>query len=553
MLRNKRLFALLAIVMVVTMVLSGCAAGKAGGKTINLRLTAEPPAIDPNLATDDQSTQVVKLLFGGLTDTDDKTVEVTKDLASEWSVSSDGLKWTFKMRKDVQWVQYDPATKKVTKKGPVTANDVVYSVKRASNPATASEYAYVDYFIKNAQKINKGELKSLDDLGVKKIDDYTVEFTLEEPAGFFPNIAGLWTNNPVPQKAIEQYGDKWIQPGNIWTYGPYMLESWEHEKSMVMVKNPYYFNAASVDISTIHWDIITEDSTAFAKYENGELDVCAPPLSEMDRVKKDAKLSKELYQAPQLSTYYLGINTSKKPLDNVKVRQALSFAVDRQKLIDTVTKGNQKPAKTFAPPGIFGTPAEDSNFKGILFDPAKAKALLAEAGYPDGKGLPEITLMYNTSEGHAKIAQFVQQNWKEVLGIDVKLANQEWAVYLKTVNGTDTPQIYRMGWSADYPDENNWVMENFHPVKSLNNPKWAKDSDSAKRFMAAVEKAASAANAADRKKLYFEAEQILCEEQAIIIPIYYYTRNVCTKPYVTRTYAPLGGEKIHTWKLGTKS
>jgi len=552
MLRNKRLYVLFALVMIVTMALSGCAGGKAGGKTINLRLSAEPPAVDPNLATDDQSTWVVKLLFGGLTDVDDKTVEVIKDLSNEWSVSSDGLKWTFKMRKDVQWVQYDPATKKVTKKGPVTADDVVYSVKRAINPATASEYAYVDYIIKNGQAINKGENKNLDDLGVKKIDDYTVEFTLEEPAGYFPNIAGMWTNNPVPKKAIEASGDKWIEPGNIWTYGPYMLESWEHEKSMVMVKNPYYYGAKDVDIDRIHFDIITEDSTAFSKYENGELDVCAVPLAEMDRVKKDPTLSKELYQAPQLSTYYYGFNTSKKPLDNVKVRQALSYAVDRQKLIDTVTKGNQKPAKTFAPPGIFGSPAEDPNFKGILFDPAKAKALLAEAGYPDGKGLPEITLMYNTSEGHAKIAQFIQQNWKEVLGIDVKLANQEWAVYLKTVNGTDTPQIYRMGWNADYPDENNWVTENFHPVKSLNNPKWDKNSDSAKRFMAAVEKAASASNPADRKKLYFEAEQILCEEQAVILPIYYYTRNVCTKPYVTRTYAPLGGERIYKWKLGTK-
>ena len=170
-------------------------------------------------------------------------------------------------------------------------------------------------------------------------------------------------------------------------------------------------------------------------------------------------LSKEFVTGKSLCTYYYGFNTTKPPLDNVKVRQALSYGIDRQKLIDTVLKGGQLPAKTFACPGIFGTPAEDPSFTGITFDPAKGKALLAEAGYPDGKGLPEITLMFNTSQGHQKIAEFVQQSWKENLGVEVKLANQEWAVYLKTVN-TDAPQIYRMGWCADYPDENNWVLEN---------------------------------------------------------------------------------------------
>ncbi|MBC7239683.1 MAG: peptide ABC transporter substrate-binding protein, partial [Chloroflexi bacterium] len=213
--------------------------------------------------------------------------------------------------------------------------------------------------------------------------------------------------------------------------------------------------------------MVVEESTAFAMYENGELDVAGVPSTEMERVKADPVLSKELYIAPYLCTYYYGFNVSKPPMDNVKLRQALSYAIDRQKLVDTVLKGGQRPAKTFACPGIFGSPADDPNFVGVSYDPAKAKQLLAESGYT---GTPEITLMFNTSEGHQRIAQFIQQNWKDTLGLDVKLANQEWKVYLQTVN-EDAPQIYRLGWCADYPDENNWVLENFHPTKGSNSPK----------------------------------------------------------------------------------
>lgn len=548
MLHSKRLYVLVAIVMVMTVLLSGCAGTKATGPEINMNLGTEPPTLDPNLATDTTSVQCDELLFLGLTDFDDETLETIPELATEWSVSGDGLTWTFKMRKDVEWVHYDPATKKAKKMGKVTAHDIEYGVKRTINPETASDYAYVDYIIKNGMAINTGESNDLDSLGVRAVDDYTIEFTLEQPAGYFPGIAGMWVNRPVPQKAIEEHGDKWTEPGNIWTNGAYMLDTWEHENKMVMVKNPYHPNAKDVQIAKINWVMVVEESTAFAMYENGELDVAGAPLDDMDRIKADPTLSQELYIAPRLCTYYYGFNSTKPPFDNVKVRQAFSAAVDRQKLIDTVTKGEQKPAKTFACPGIFGSPAEDPSFEGIEFDPAKAKALLAESGYPDGKGLPEVTLMFNTSEGHQKIAQFIQQSWKENLGVDVKLANQEWGVYLKTVT-EDSPQIWRLGWCADYPDENNWVLEVFHPLKGDNNTQWDVESASAKKFMELTEKGAATADPDERAAAYFEAEKILCVDEAMIIPIYYYTRVVCTKPYVNRTYAALGGEHIDQWTI----
>lgn len=541
---NKK-FVLVSLLVVVAMVLAACGGGgEKLAKSINLNLGTEPPTLDPGLATDTTSVQCDELLFLGLTDFDDKTLETIPELATKWEVSPDGLTWTFYMRKDVVWVHYDPATKKVTEKGPVTAYDIEYGVKRTLDPVTASDYAYVDYIIKNGQKFNTGEITDANEVGVKALDAYTVQFTLEKPAGYFAGIAGMWVNRPVPREPIEQFGDKWTEPGNIWTNGPYMLETWEHESKMVMVKNPKYFNAKNVAIETINWAMVVEESTAFAMYENGELDVSGVPSADLDRVRADPVLSKELYIAPVLCTYYYGFNNTKPPFDNKLVRQAFSMAFDRQKLIDTVLKGGQKPAKTFACPGIFGSPAEDPNFPEIPFDPAAAKAKLAEAGYPDGKGLPEITLMYNTSEGHKRIAEFIQQQWKENLGVEVKLANQEWAVYLKTVHGPDTPQIYRLGWCADYPDENNWVLEVFHPTLGSNDIKWNNAE-----FARLTEEAAATADPAKRKELYFKAEKILTIDEAAIIPIYYYTRVVCTKPYVERTYAPLGGEHIDKWKV----
>jgi len=544
---GKKFVLAVTLLLALAMVLSSCKPAEKLAKEINMNHGTEPPTLDPNLATDTTSVQSDFLLFMGLTKFDIETVEPKPWLATGWKVSDDGLTWTFTLRKDVYWLRWDPATQKAEKKRPVTAQDIEYSVKRAVNPATASDYAYVDYIIKNAQAVNTGESTDLDSVGVKAVDDYTVEFTLTQPAGYFAGIAGLWTNYPVPKEPIEEFGEKWTEPGNIWTCGPYVLDSWEHENKMIMKKNPLWFDAKNVSIEQINWVMVVEDSTAFAMYENGELDVQAAPLADMDRIKADPVLSKELKIAPVLCTYYYGFNTTKPPFDNAKVRQAFSYGIDRQKLIDTVLKGEQKPAKTFACPGIFGSPAEDPNFKGIEFDPAKGKALLAEAGYPDGKGLPDITLMFNFTEGHKRIAEFIQSSWKENLGVEVKLANQEWKVYLKTVN-TDAPQIYRMGWCADYPDENNWVLENFHTTKSLNNPKWS--GPDAEEFDKLLDEAAASADPAKRKELYFNAEKILCVDSAVIAPIYYYTRVTCTKPYVERTFGKQGGmEEIWTWKV----
>ncbi len=548
MLHRERILGLVILAMVLMLGISGCTKPGTGGPEINLNLETEPPTADPALTTDRTSVQVVELLFLGLTDFDDRTLETIPELANEWSVSADGLVWTFKMRQDGQWVHWDPVEQKLTKKGPVTAHDVVYGVRRSIDPATRSGYAKVNYIIRNAERVNRGESPDIESIGVRAIDDYTVEFTLEQPAGYFPGIAGMWVNRPQPRQAIEEHGDAWTEPGNIWTNGPYLLDTWEHDHRMVMLKNPEYFDAQNVQIARINWEMVVETTAAFGMYERGELDVAAPPLEEIERIQADPQLSQELHIAPELCTYYYGFNVTKPPFDDAQVRQAFSYAIDRQSLIDIVTKGGQLPARSFACPGIFGSVAEDPDFPAITFDPEKARALLAEAGYPGGEGLPAITLMFNTSEAHQKIAEFIRMGWEEHLDVEVRLADQEWKVYLNTL-ADNPPHIWRLGWCADYPDQNNWVLQAFHPTKGANHPQWDPSAEPARRFMELTERAAAAVDPAERRQLYFEAEKILTVDEAILAPIYYYTRVVCTKPYVNRTYASLGGEHIDRWTI----
>jgi len=537
--------------------------------TLNMNLGTEPPTADPALATDTTSVFVTEQIFLGLTDYDDETSEVVPELATEWWASEDGLTWTFKMHDKGKWVKYNAVTGEVEVIGPVTAHDVEYAVKRTVDPATASDYAYVLYIIKNAEAINTGEEPDIDKLGVKAIDDYTVEFTLEHPAGYFPAIASMWVCRPVPKDVIERVGERWIEPGFIVTNGPYVLTEWVHDDHMVFVKNPHYWDADKVQIERIEAVMVTEASTAFAMYEANELDYESPPLEEMDRVKADPVLSKELLIAPRLCTYYYGFTNNKPPFDNVLVRRAFSAAIDRKSLVEEVLKGGQQPANTFAPPGIFGNAAFDPDIApwalpeekgGWGYEKAveQARAWLAEAGYPGGEGFPKVTLMHNTSEGHRRIAEAITAMWREALGVEVEITDQEWKVYLKTIKKDtpleDMPHIWRLGWCADYPDQNNWVHEVFNATAGANrlrrncaDPTCTEIGET--EFDKLTRAAGIEQDPAKRAEMYKRAEKILVEEEAAMAPIYYYTRVVCTKPWLHRTYSPLGLGHVHLWTI----
>jgi oligopeptide transport system substrate-binding protein len=378
------------------------------------------------------------------------------------------------------------------------------------------------------------------------------------------------TTYPVYQPVVEEYGDRWVEPGFIVTNGAYVMEEWVHGDHLYLLKNDLWpmwgTDYAPGNVERLVGYTIEEASTSFALYENNELDTSPLPLDQIDRVKADPVLSEEYVQAPSNCTYYYGFIMERPAVSDVKVRQALSMGVDRPTLVDQVLKGGQIPANTFTNPLNFGNAAEDPDIAPWALTEEKGgtgyaaavemgKALLEEAGYPNGDGL-DILLMHNVSEGHARIAQAIQAFWSEAYpGINVTVETQEWGVYLKTVEATtdvsQVPDVYRMGWCADYPHANNWVHEVFNPEEGSNRTRMSVDDPQVGDLIAEyieTTKAAQTASEDEAVDLYKRAEKLLNEEIAAIIPIYYYTTVAVTKPWLDRTYDQI---KLHLfqWEL----
>ncbi len=541
----------------------------AGPKTLRLNFGAgDVPTIDPSLTTDTSSVQIVEETTVGLTRLDEVTSETQPGLATNWDVSEDGKTYTFHLRTDVPWVKYDSASGQVVKVQDcngndrmVTANDFAYGFLRTLAPATASDYAYVLAFaLQGAGDYNNGKNEDPSSVGVKVVDDATLELTFNEAAAYDPSIAGMWVGHAEPSWLIDgddctqARGDKWTETGFFQGYGPYTLKEWVHDSTITIIKNPFWpgtDNIPQTKIDEVTWTMLDE-APAFADYEAGNNDSTAVPLADIDRVKADPTLSKEFTVAPSLCTYYYGFNTKAKYVDDQRVRLALSEAIDRQSLIDNVTKGGQEPAQWLARPGLAAAPTI-ANYPdlGVKFNADDAKAQLQS--YLDEKGMTadqlDLTLMYNTSSGHQAIAEAIQQMWKDNLGIDVKVVNQEWKVFLKTIVSPDTPQIFRLGWCADYPDANNFDKEAVGYGGSGNPPggglNWNSD-----QYEQLLSQAALETDPQKRTDLYAQAEEILVKTDAALAPIYWYTRVLVTKPYVQRTVAAAPGqEHIEKWDV----
>jgi oligopeptide transport system substrate-binding protein len=551
--------------------------------TLYYNWSTEPPTADPSLATDTTSSNVIGSIFTGLTDQNLDTLETIPALATSWTSSEDKITWTFELRDDVPWVQYNPTTGEIAvvtddEGNPrmTNADDVVYGVKRTCDPNTASDYAWLVYIISGCEALNTADPDAedfqeiYDAMGVVALDDYTVEFTLEYGAGYFPAILTMANLFPTYQPIIEEKGDRWIEPGFIVSNGAYVMEEWVHGDHLTLLKNPNWpmwgTDVAAGNIERIVGYTIEEQSTAFAMYENDELDTAEVPLDQIDYVKADPVLSEEFYNAPSNCTYYYGFITERDAVSDVKVRKALSMGIDRVTLVEEITKGGQQPANSFTNPMNFGTVAfdtdiapwalpEDMGGTGYAAAVEEANALLAEAGFPDGEGL-DIQLMHNVSESHARIAQAIQAMWSEAFpGMNASVETQEWRVYLDTIRAStdvnDVPDVYRLGWCGDYPHANNWMLEVFHPEVGSNRVRFSVDDpqvgDLIQEYMDVTE-AAQVADPAEAETLYKRAEQLLVDEIVGMAPIYFYTRVLVEKPELTRTYDQI---KMHffEWML----
>jgi len=558
MLRSRN-FARFLTIAVLLMALTAVSMVHAQDKKIlvtGINMTnGDPEGIDPGLSQDSKQIQILDELYVGLTRLDEVSLEVRPGLAESWTVSDDGKVFTFKLRKEIPWVRYNADTDAVEELKDdagnvryVTANDLVYAWKRNFDPATASPYVYV-----LAPYVTGGaDFKGPDsELGVKAVDDYTVEITSPVVAGSFVlNIYGMWFSRPLLQSVIDEGGTSWTEPENTATYGPFALKEWKHDESLTLIKNPFWPDTEAVPQPKIDEVVLKflDDTTQLPEYEAGTMSGIEVPADQIDRIKADATLSKEYSNGVQNTTYYYGFNVTKPPFDNVHIRRAFSYAIDRQSIVDNITKAGEIPARWYTHPANVGAPSLEKNPTfGVGYDPDQAKAELAlglkDLGLTSVDGLPSITLAFGNTPRHNAVAQAVQQMWQDNLGIKVELAAMDTTTYF-SVQREDANQIFRSGWNADYPDANNWLNETMHTGVAQNYGKFSNPE-----FDKLVEEAASLLDNDKRAELYAKAEDILVKEDAAIAPLYWYVTKQLTKPNVERTHSIIGTEFYEKWDI----
>jgi oligopeptide transport system substrate-binding protein len=499
---------LFILVAAFAVVFTGCQGG-GNDKPLIISNGAEPQSLDPSLIQGVPETNIYIALFEGLMRYDPKTGDGIPGLAESFTVSDDKLTYTFKLR-DTVW---SDGTK-------ITAQTVVDSWLRTLDPVTASQYAYmVTMVIKGADAYNTtketdaAKLQALRDaVAIKAIDDKTFEITLTGPA---PYVVGMLTHQAfavMPMHVIAKVGADWIKAENIVSNGPYTLKEWKPQQQITVVKNEKYWDKANVHIASLQFLPIEDLSTSYQKYKNGEIDWVnnqAFPAAAID----EAKLRPEYQVSPQLSTYYYIFNVTKKPVSDAKVRKALAMSLDTAELVSKITKGGEQVANSITPKMAGYIPAV-----GNAFNVAEAKKLLAEAGFADGKGFPKLTVIYNTSERHKMIAEWVQQQWKTNLGIDIDLQNIEWKTFLDVRSKQHDFVITRAGWVGDYQDPNTFL--DMFLTGSGNNDGLYSNAE----YDALVKKAATQSGE-ERMKTLQAAEEILITKDQAVAPFFFYVNQ----------------------------
>ncbi|HLY10067.1 MAG TPA: peptide ABC transporter substrate-binding protein [Planctomycetota bacterium] len=556
--------------------LAGSSCSKAGDdpNTLVIGNGTEPETLDPGLESSQPDYRVTIGLFEGLCVYDPKDLSLKPGIAERWDIAEHGTKYTFHLR-TAKWSNGDP----------VTARDFEWSWKRVLDPVFGSKYVeQISNYLKNAkgyfngasadlilkgwsetaakkrdedaaslaelaQKRHVAALRGclerekdetvaaqlrkaveeasrrvdvpLDQVGVQATDDHTLVVTLEAPTAYFLDLAAFFTYFPVHRPSVDAGGKNWTRPGNLVGNGPFRLKEWKIKEYILLEKNPNYWDAANVADLKLKFLPIENATTAFNLYDKGRIHW----LNDVPRDYIEELLKRpDYYTGPMLTTYFYGFNLKKDVLGKKKVRQALARAIDKVKITKFISRAGEIPANSFVPPGMLGyTPATMGSY-----DPEAAKALLAEAGYPDGKGFPKFEILYNTQEGHRNIASAIQEMWRNTLHIETELRNVEFKVMLEMQNHLEF-DITRRAWIADYNDPNTF-LDMFTSTNGQNNTDFKNPE-----YDRLIASAGKELDPARRMTILHDAEAILMEELPIM-PIYFYVTKNLVKPEVSGFY-----------------
>lgn len=475
----------------------------------------EPSDLDPHLATTANDYTVLSALFEGLVAEDPVDLSPVPGVAERWSVSPDGLTYTFHLRAEARWSNGEP----------VTARDFLASWQRILTPSLASDNAYLLYIVQNAEAFHKGHLVDFSQVGFSAPDDRTVRITLEHPASYFLSLLQHWAWWPVHLPTLEQHGspyqrgNRWARPGTLVGNGPFTLSEWRTGQHIALRKSATYWDASTVRLTGIRLLPIEDLNAEERAFRAGQLHLTeALPVAKVDAYRRDHP---DLLRIdPYLGTYYYTLNVNRPFLNEPKVRRALALAVDRARIAENILRGGQTPAHAFTPPDTAGyTPAAriDTDF-------VEARRLLAEAGYPEGRGAPIVEILLNTSDNHRIIAEAVQADWRRELGLDTRLLNMEGRSVLAARRVGDF-QILRSSWIGDYNDPATFL--NLWTSSSGNNHSgWSNAAYDQLLFHAA-----RTADTAERHRFFQQAESLLVADTPFI-PLYTYTHVFLKHPSV---------------------
>lgn len=500
-----RSYSSLACVTAAGIFLAGCSAEpKADVVIINGN---EPESLDPAIVTAVPDMRIAKALFEGLARLNGKTGRPEPGLAERWDVSQDGRTYTFYLRTNCAWSTGER----------ITTADVTYSWLRALNPATASDYAGQLFYIRNAERYYNGQLKDVSELGIRALDAGTFQVQLEYPVAFFLDLCCYPTLAVVPRRAIEKNGDRWVTQQPVPCSGPFELVEWRLNDKVRLRKNPFYWDATNTRSELVDLLPVASPNTALNLYETGMADVVwdkdLVPVELMDVLMGRP----DVHNFTLLGTFFYRFNVTRKPLDDLRVRRAFALATDKKQIIRKLTFGGEKVAEHFVPDGVANYQAP----MGPGYNPELARKLLAEAGFPQGKGFPSLQYMYFASAGggakiQEKIAVELQAMWRNELGVNIGLRQIERKIFYSAQSRLDY-DLSASSWVGDYNDPNTF-LDMFESGSGNNRTGWKNP-----RYDDLIARANRDADLVRRAELFRQAETILVSEDAPIVPVYFYS------------------------------